>query len=345
MLRAMRRTVVLTALCALSACTIDFPDATFACSGPGDCPADLVCVEGLCRVARASDAGCACALGEVCVGGRCVSTTTDADGDGVPTLRDCDDGDPRVGASAVRACASACADGREACADGVWGACDAPTDCACEGSATRSVACGNCGTKMQRCEDGTWRDVAACSGEGQCAAGAVDMMPPMCGSGGLCTSSRTCSATCSWGPYGAPSCSGCVDGTVQMEMQACGQCNTGTQTRTRTCSGCTFGAFGDWGTCTGTTGCVPGTIEMESQACGACGTQSRTRTCNSSCAFESWTAFGACSGETGVCTPGAVESEYTGCMLAPGEPGVRERTRTCDETCQWGPFGVYGPCM
>src|SRR5690606_39162725 len=98
----------------------------------------------------------------------------DEDGDGVPATVDCDDGDPTLGMSGTRPCAApgcAAENGVQTCTMGRWGACDAPS-CECsvdEEGTTREVACGNCGTQLQRCTGGAWVNDGACTGSGECS--------------------------------------------------------------------------------------------------------------------------------------------------------------------------------
>jgi hypothetical protein len=100
----------------------------------------------------------------------------------------------------------------------------------------------------------------------------------------------------------------CAEGQVATEMQMCGPCGRGVQTRKRTCApgGCGWGDWSAWSACSVTTAeCMPGQTGTESQACGPCntGTQSRTRSCTSACTWGAWGAFGACGNITAECLP------------------------------------------
>jgi formylglycine-generating enzyme required for sulfatase activity len=119
----------------------------------------------------------------------------DDDMDGVPGALDCDDGDAAVGRTSMRSCASACAMGVERCTDGVWGACDAPTDCTCATPGMmRSVPCGRCGLASQVCQaDMTWSTPGTCLGESECFDGEVETETVRCGE-----RSRICDSTCHW---------------------------------------------------------------------------------------------------------------------------------------------------
>lgn len=136
----------------------------------------------------------------------------DGDGDGVPARVDCDDADPAVGASAERACSTECGGGMERCTDGVWTACDAPTDCACSTPGMmRLVGCERCGMQSQRCSDSmVWEAVSECLGQGECEVAAVETrMTPRCG-----TEQRLCGSTCAWGAWSSVVADGeCEPGT------------------------------------------------------------------------------------------------------------------------------------
>ena len=253
----------------------------------------------------------ACGAGQICRNGTCVSESTDADMDGTPVAMDCDDMDPAVAASAMRACSSACGAGMEVCTDGVWGPCDAPATCACApGTPPRTVPCERCGTRQQTCEGGSWVD-GPCAGMGACEAGQTETGAAcgMCG-----TERRTCNMTCQWDPYVCEGGGGtCTAGQTQTRTQACGACGEGTRTDTRTCSmAC---GWGDWanGSCVTAATCTPGQTGMETRACpGGCANQTRTRSCNTtSCQWNGFGDWTACPGCGPVCGNSTCESGET----------------------------------
>jgi hypothetical protein len=127
------------------------------------------------------------------------ATPDDADDDGVPTASDCDDADPGVGESAERECSTECGDGTERCAMGVWGDCDAPTECLCDTPGTmRITPCGRCGMQSERCsDDGRWESVSECLNQGECDVAEVETrMTDLCG-----TEQRLCDSSCMWGEW------------------------------------------------------------------------------------------------------------------------------------------------
>lgn len=78
----------------------------------------------------------------------------------------------------------------------------------------------------------------------------------------------------------APACS---PGQRQSEQRACGACNTGQQTRTRSCAadGCSWGAWSAWSGCGGVTAaCTPN----QTTSC-ANGDECGHRVCSSSCSW------------------------------------------------------------
>ena len=209
-----------------------------------------------------------CSGGQVCRDRACVAPETDADMDGVPADRDCDDLDASLGATGERACASACGDGVERCVDGRWEACSAPSTCDCAaGSPPRELACERCGVQRQVCVEGMWMNDGGCMGMGACAPGAVESG----GSCGMCGSQeRRCNVDCTWGPMACLGEGECRSGEVQSESRDCpGGC--GTQTRRREWgASCSWGAWSAWSTC-GTCGpvCGNGTCEA-GETCSAC---------------------------------------------------------------------------
>lgn len=136
----------------------------------------------------------------------------DEDGDGIPTGRDCNDADRSVGTTGDRPCSTMCGSGVEACAEGVWGACSASTDCLCTmAGATRAAACGNCGMQMETCTSGRWTATSGCIGQG-CMPGAVETE-----TGSQCFErQRICSAECAWSDWEVTRPAGpCVPGACE----------------------------------------------------------------------------------------------------------------------------------
>lgn len=261
--------------------------------------------------------GCgSCADGQSCIDGRCVR---DADGDGVPADRDCDDDDPTVGSTAQRACLSDCGSGLERCEEGVWGQCDAPTDCDCENPGDqRTVSCPMCGTQTQLCVDGRWVNEGECIGVGECAAGDTEMVEEPCG---LCGEgkqlrSRTCDSSCQWGEWSdVGECTGatavCLPGTEDVETRIC--CRDGVKTRTRICTdACTFGDWSEWSECS-IGECTPEEVRTRDEPCGQCnrGTHTVTEECDEACG---WVEIGRteCVGAGPVCR-GSGGREYCAC--------------------------------
>ena len=129
------------------------------------------------------------------------SGVDDGDSDGVPSAMDCDDTDATVGASAERACTSACGGGMERCTTAVWAPCDAPTDCACATPGMMRLApCARCGMQSERCNaEGRWEPASGCHDQGECEVAAVETrMTDRCG-----MEQRLCQATCTWGGWSA----------------------------------------------------------------------------------------------------------------------------------------------
>lgn len=121
---------------------------------------------------------------------------TDADEDGIPSDRDCDDTNPDIGSSGTRSCDGPCGPGVAACIDGEWRDCEASTDCLCPTNGmTRTIACGTmCGTRTDTCTELRWVEGASCD-EGECEAGEIETTH-----GIECSESRrVCSDVCAWG--------------------------------------------------------------------------------------------------------------------------------------------------
>ena len=121
----------------------------------------------------------------------------------------------------------------------------------------------------------------------------------------------------------------CTLDEIETESQPCGPCNTGAQTRTRTClAACEWSPWSNWGACEGVTAeCSPGAPQSEQQRCGLCGTgsQTRTRDCTATtCKWAAWSAWSGCTGVTAECEP-----DHWRCCAA----GAWEWCRA--STCMW----------
>jgi hypothetical protein len=83
-----------------------------------------------------------------------------------------------------------------------------------------------------------------------------------------------------------------------VESEACGDCGSGTRTRTRACAadGCSWGEWSAWGACGGEhTACAPGAKETRSAACTTCGSRTQARTCSpDTCTWGAWSDTSAC---------------------------------------------------
>lgn len=91
----------------------------------------------------------------------------------------------------------------------------------------------------------------------------------------------------------------CDPTDVDTEDAACGDCNTGSHTRTRACnpSTCQWQPWGAWSTCEpDASKCKPGDTETRSASCPHCGAKTQTRTCSTTtCTFSAWTDASTCS--------------------------------------------------
>ena len=80
-----------------------------------------------------------------------------------------------------------------------WTTCNTTAQCAPAATETRTVACGNCGSQLQRrtcssttCRWGSYANEGSCTGQGPCAPGATRAGCDTCGH-------EVCSASCAWG--------------------------------------------------------------------------------------------------------------------------------------------------
>jgi formylglycine-generating enzyme required for sulfatase activity len=166
------------------------------------CDGDLVCdAGGICREAgEVGTLGNPCRTDDTCDALLVCDADvcrTDADEDGIPVERDCDDTDETIVPDVVVECASACNLGVKVCnADGSWSTCTADENCDCETPGDmRNVPCGNCGWAYQRCgTDFVWELPMECQDQGECREGSE--ATEECGFCG--TRTRMSGPECSW---------------------------------------------------------------------------------------------------------------------------------------------------
>jgi formylglycine-generating enzyme required for sulfatase activity len=187
--------------CALNKCWLPEERGVLGnpCRSDQTCDGELVCDSGgVCREAGTLGNPCrtdgTCDAQLVCDADIC---RTDADGDGVPVERDCDDTDETIVPNVVVDCQSQCNLGVKVCnADGSWSRCTADENCDCETPGEmREVSCGNCGWAYQRC--GTnflWELPMECQDQGECRQGSE--ATEACGFCG--TRTRLCGPECTW---------------------------------------------------------------------------------------------------------------------------------------------------
>ncbi len=217
------------------------------------------------------------------------------------------------GTSETVACGSCGTTDRFCTAGRTWayGACTGEGECAA--GATRMSSCGNCGTRVDRCTaECTWDVSGACGSEGECAPGEMGRSSIGCAMGE--TRDVTCSAACTFEPAGA-----CVADTCPTPgATEAIPCGTMCGTITRFCSAARVWSYG---ACVEAGMCVPGTSEPV--ACGRCGT--RMARCTTAC---TWDSSGTCTGE-GACTPGETSRTDAGCPMG------QSRALTCNASCTY----------
>lgn len=184
---------------------------------------------------------------------------------------------------------------------------------------------------------------------GSCEPGTQETDATPCGAcnEGQRARTRTCSETCSWGPW-TPSedcqtSATCAPDERQTGIGACDTCPGAIRERERVCNPqtCQWDAFGAWSACGESGTCAAGSVDVERRSCG-CGEETRSRTCvDGGCGWGQWTPWSGCSDT--LCTPGATETESESCGPCPG--GTRERVRTCASSgCEWGTWSDWGAC-
>lgn len=175
----------------------------------------------------------------------------------------------------------------------------------------------------------------------ECKVGAIEERTAKCGfcETGVRTSTRTCSASCSWGRWiESDECRGvtgeCEPMDTRSSTRTCGNC--GVEPTVRTCSNaCLWSEPEVAGACSETAGsCTPGMMRtLRSEPCGNCNTGSLavTQKCDDACMWGP-EIKGTCSGASTECKVGdAPIVETLNCQGC----GTRTRTRTCDPaTCK-----------
>jgi len=235
----------------------------------------------------------------------------------------------------------------ESCAaEGRWLATEACfTEGSCEaGTQEDGSACGDsCGvqrrTCLANCEWGEW----FCVDQGECSASSSEDEDEGCESCGLERSrSRTCEEDCSWSAWtGWSACEAapCSAGQVETESEDCGAC--GTRSRSRTCDGCGFPSWGEFGSCEGEGPCTPGAVGRKLLSCGWCGSQERTRTCQNDCQWGEWGQPGACQ-DQGDCDPNSGPQEI-GRDCGNCGSGTQTAVTSCSASCELQ-VGEWGSC-
>lgn len=149
----------------------------------------------------------------------------------------------------------------------------------------------------------------------------------------------------------APACdrarAQCAPGDRDAQQRACGNCDLGTQSRERSCTGdCRWGHWSSWSECSGVTAeCAPRQIRTGVRACGFCGTgtQPTRQVCTEQCKWGPMTGSAECKGVIGSCNPEDTATESRPCGAC--STGKQTRSRTCSITCTWSDFEPWSECQ
>jgi hypothetical protein len=137
----------------------------------------------------------------------------------------------------------------------------------------------------------------------------------------------------------------CMPGKIGDQVQGCGLCKRGLQTRTRVCGEtCGWGAYSEWTMCEeDPDACKPGDVQERVSQCGPCdsGRLISRRTCTDNCGWSEWSAE-MCELDPLYCMPGVTRSLPD---LPCGQRcGVIKQTQMCSATCTWN-VAMRSACM
>ena len=266
-------------------------------------------------------------------------------------------------------CDTVCDNGFSCCR-GQVGACT--TSLGAPGARTCGADCnwGPCGATGEACNGTDDDGDGLCDEDFECCLGSSGVCSTSCGTSGT----RSCSATCSWGPCSPPpetcngvddNCNGlCDDGVGECCRGASGPCSTSCGTSgTRSCSPtCSWGACNPPpeacngvddncnGVCDEGYGCCAGTTLACVTACGTTGTQVCTAGCVAgTCCAASETCGNSCddncngSVDEGCSTGNDACGGATALTLGAGRTTVTGSTTSAssDDTCGSGPDVWY----